>query len=100
MEAGSTAKIVDCILALKCYHEWKQWGGAIGSWKYMRSPIVSHSASRMHSRGAASIPPEPCRRLDLSTASEKQQPPVESRKLEGANGFGFQTEKKKNIVFH
>ena len=29
LQPGSTciAKIVDCILALKAYYEWKQWGG-------------------------------------------------------------------------
>ncbi|KAK1268905.1 Kinesin-4 [Acorus gramineus] len=30
---GSSSKVVDCILCLKGYHEWKQSGG-IGIWKY------------------------------------------------------------------
>ncbi|ERN14562.1 hypothetical protein AMTR_s00038p00117280 [Amborella trichopoda] len=44
LEAGSTVKIVDCVLALKSYYEWKQCGGN-GSWKYvasMRSPMVEN----------------------------------------------------------
>lgn len=72
MEAGSTAKIVDCILSLKYYHEWKQYGSSNGSWKYARSPLVFHSSSRMYSRTAGSNPAEPCRRLDMSVVSGKQ----------------------------
>ncbi|CAM6051253.1 unnamed protein product [Sphagnum compactum] len=33
---SSSAKLVDCILALKAYHEWKQ-GGAMGFWR-LKSP--------------------------------------------------------------
>ncbi|RXH82195.1 hypothetical protein DVH24_036536 [Malus domestica] len=32
-QGGKSARIVNCVLALKSYSEWKQ-GGAIGSWKY------------------------------------------------------------------
>ncbi|KAK3008700.1 hypothetical protein RJ639_015249 [Escallonia herrerae] len=32
-KGGSSSKVVDCILCLKGYHEWKQAGG-IGVWKY------------------------------------------------------------------
>ncbi|KAA8523524.1 hypothetical protein F0562_009947 [Nyssa sinensis] len=32
-KGGSSGKVVDCILCLKGYHEWKQAGG-IGVWKY------------------------------------------------------------------
>ncbi|KAK1292878.1 Kinesin-4 [Acorus calamus] len=32
-KGGSSSKVVDCILCLKGYHEWKQSGG-IGIWKY------------------------------------------------------------------
>lgn len=31
-QGGKSARIVDCVLALKSYHDWKQ-GGANGSWK-------------------------------------------------------------------
>ncbi|XP_077241692.1 P-loop nucleoside triphosphate hydrolases superfamily protein with CH (Calponin Homology) domain-containing protein isoform X2 [Tasmannia lanceolata] len=73
LEAGSTTKIVDCILALKSYHEWKQCGGVgNGSWKYGRSPIISHSSTRTHS-----CSPHPCRRLDMSAAATEKQQPIE-----------------------
>ncbi|TQD70399.1 hypothetical protein C1H46_044074 [Malus baccata] len=32
-QGGKSARIVNCVLALKLYYEWKQ-GGGIGSWKY------------------------------------------------------------------
>ncbi|XP_058112865.1 kinesin-like protein KIN-14F [Magnolia sinica] len=32
-KGGSSNKVVDCILCLKGYHEWKQAGG-IGTWRY------------------------------------------------------------------
>lgn len=33
MQGGSSGKVVDCILCLKGYHEWKLAGG-IGVWRY------------------------------------------------------------------
>ena len=36
MSSSSSAKLVDCILALKSYHDWKQ-GGALGFWR-LKSP--------------------------------------------------------------
>lgn len=33
LQGGSSGKVVDCILCLKGYYEWKQAGG-IGVWKY------------------------------------------------------------------
>ncbi len=36
LSPSSSAKLVDCILALKSYHEWKQ-GGALGFWR-LKSP--------------------------------------------------------------
>ncbi|GMH25788.1 hypothetical protein Nepgr_027631 [Nepenthes gracilis] len=33
LKGGSSSKIVDCILCLKGYYEWKQAGG-IGVWRY------------------------------------------------------------------
>ncbi|KAJ7977892.1 Kinesin-like protein [Quillaja saponaria] len=32
-QGGKSARVVNCVLALKSYNEWKQ-GGKIGSWKY------------------------------------------------------------------
>ncbi|OMO71404.1 hypothetical protein CCACVL1_18234 [Corchorus capsularis] len=70
LEAGSAAKVVDCILALKSYHECKQinCGNANGYYKLTRSPMVMHSATKMQSRALS----ESCRRLDLSSACDKQ----------------------------
>ena len=33
LQGGSSSKVVDCILCLKGYYEWKQAGG-IGVWRY------------------------------------------------------------------
>ena len=41
MSSSSSAKLVDCILALKSYHDWKQ-GGALGFWR-LKSPTGSGS---------------------------------------------------------
>ncbi|GFY93677.1 P-loop nucleoside triphosphate hydrolases superfamily protein with CH (Calponin Homology) domain-containing protein [Actinidia rufa] len=68
-EVGSSAKVVDCILALKAYHEWKQMSGGNGTFKPPRSPLVMHSSSRIHSRTLGAISSDSCRRLELSTAS-------------------------------
>ncbi|XP_019710250.1 kinesin-like protein KIN-14A [Elaeis guineensis] len=72
LEAGSAAKIVDCILALKSYHEWKQCNGGNGPWKLAKSPVVPQSAGRMQSH-TVSLSSVPCRHLDMSTTSEKQK---------------------------
>lgn len=68
LEVGSLAKVVDCILALKAYHEWKQTSGGHGFFKPPRSPMVMHSASRNHPRASGAISSDPCRKLDMSTA--------------------------------
>ncbi|KAG0585317.1 hypothetical protein KC19_2G003100 [Ceratodon purpureus] len=44
MSSNSSAKLVDCILALKSYHDWKQ-GGALGFWR-LKSP--SHPTGNMN----------------------------------------------------
>ncbi|XP_002992813.2 kinesin-like protein KIN-14F [Selaginella moellendorffii] len=49
---GSMTKVVDCILALKSYNEWKQTG-ALGSWKYagsLRSPLRGNVYPRGYGR--------------------------------------------------
>ncbi|XWS43120.1 hypothetical protein CRYUN_Cryun16bG0074800 [Craigia yunnanensis] len=72
LEAGTEAKVVDCILNLKSYHECKQinCGNANGYYKLTRSPMVMHSATKIHSRASS----ESCRRLDMSAACDKQPP--------------------------
>jgi kinesin family protein C2/C3 len=84
LEAGSAAKVVDCILTLKSYHEWKQTGGGSGFYKNAKSPFVVHSATRMNTRASAATSSDSCRRLDMSATCEKQ-PSIEgdNQKLEG-----------------
>nr|XP_019707218.1 kinesin-like protein KIN-14A [Elaeis guineensis] len=72
LDAGSVAKIVDCILALKFYHEWRH------------APIVPQSAGRMQSHTISSSSASR-RHLDMLTTSEKQQPlQKENQKCEDA----------------
>lgn len=84
MEAGLAGKVVDCILALKSYNEWKQMNSGNGFNKYLKSPLVMNSANRVHSKASALAPSESCRHLDMSAACERQ-PPAEgaNQKLEG-----------------
>ncbi|KAF3455846.1 hypothetical protein FNV43_RR00488 [Rhamnella rubrinervis] len=72
IEAGSGAKVIDCILSLKSYHEGKQITGANGFYKYAKSPSVLHVANRMHSRASAAISSDSCRCLDMSVSCERQ----------------------------
>lgn len=84
MEAGSSAKVVDCILALKSYHEWKLMSRGNGIYKHVRSPMVSNSANRINPRSSAAILSNSCRRLDLSdTCQKKAHPTAENMALEG-----------------
>lgn len=89
LEAGSAAKVVDCILGLKAFYEWKlSMSNGNGLYKHMRSPLVMHSATRIHGRSTAGASSDSCRRLfDMSTASEKQPQLGEVGKLEGVIGF-------------
>ncbi|XP_050226544.1 kinesin-like protein KIN-14L [Mercurialis annua] len=71
LEAGSVAKVVDCVLALKSYHECKQMNGGNGFYRPTRSPIVFPPSNGNNSRPISS---ESCRRLDMSAATEKNPP--------------------------
>ncbi|KAM6568317.1 hypothetical protein CsatB_016302 [Cannabis sativa] len=87
LEAGSAAKVVDCILALKSYHECKQQSSvaANGIHRYVKSPLVMTSVNRMQSKASAAISADSCRRLDMSTICERQLPiEGDSKKLEEA----------------
>lgn len=88
ISSNSSAKLVDCILALKSYHDWKQ-GGALGLWR-LKSP--SHSTgninrsvpkfSRSKSMNNSSNArkkwaiPDPESLDDTSLASLSNQPPT------------------------
>ncbi|KAL5546337.1 hypothetical protein UlMin_006024 [Ulmus minor] len=80
LDAGSTAKVVDCVLALKALHEWKQISSRNGFHKFAKSPLVKQSGNRMQSKP---IPSDSYRRLDMSTACDRQPPfNGETKKLE------------------
>ncbi|KAI3471611.1 hypothetical protein Pfo_028261 [Paulownia fortunei] len=67
LEEGSSTKVVDCILALKDYHEWKQM-----------------TAGRIHARSPALVSYDSSRQLDMSGGSNKPMPSASDiRKLEG-----------------
>ncbi|KAI4300804.1 hypothetical protein L6164_034138 [Bauhinia variegata] len=76
LEAGSVAKVVDCILGLKSYQEWKQTNSDNRLNKHIKSPLVANSSSKMLSRASAGFSSDTCRQLDMSATSEKQ-PPLE-----------------------
>jgi len=76
LEKGSASKVVDCILALKSFHELKQMNNQNGYNKCIKSPLPM----RMQSRAAAALPSDACRQLDLSATMEKM-PPAESKFL-------------------
>ncbi|KAL5745631.1 hypothetical protein ACOSP7_026777 [Xanthoceras sorbifolium] len=73
LEAGSAVKVVDCILALKSYHEMKQRNSVNGCHRHARSPMVIHSASRPL-RASAANPSDSSRRLEMSASRQKGQP--------------------------
>ncbi|KAL0339681.1 UNVERIFIED_CONTAM: Kinesin-like protein KIN-14L [Sesamum radiatum] len=84
LEEGSASKVVDCLLALKAYHEWKQMTGGSGIFKPPRSPLVVHSAGRIHARSPGLVLCDSSRQLDMSGGSKKPFPSVsDTRKLEG-----------------
>lgn len=47
-KGGSSSKVVDCILCLKGYHEWKQSGG-IGVWRYGGTVRITSSPKELQS---------------------------------------------------
>ncbi|KAK9922060.1 hypothetical protein M0R45_030542 [Rubus argutus] len=77
LDAGSAGKVVDCVLALRTYNEWKQMSN--GNYKHIKSPLVMHSANRMHSRPPATASSHSCRNLDMSAGLDRQ-PPIEGDK--------------------
>ncbi|XP_073154118.1 kinesin-like protein KIN-14L [Henckelia pumila] len=69
-ERGSSTKVVDCILALKDYHEWKQMTGGNGLYKPPRSPLVMHSTG-IHARSPGMFTYDSSRRLDMLEGNHK-----------------------------
>ncbi|WOK96044.1 kinesin-4 isoform X2 [Canna indica] len=75
LDVGSAAKIVDCILALKTFHECQQSYGDNGPLKHIKSPLAPQSAARI--RPIISSGSVNSRRLDMSNADKKE--PVENK---------------------
>ncbi|KAH6818764.1 P-loop nucleoside triphosphate hydrolases superfamily protein with CH domain-containing protein [Perilla frutescens var. frutescens] len=74
LEDGSSTKVVDCILALKDYHEWKQMTGGSGVYKPPRSPLIVNSTGRICPRTPGLTTCNSSRRLDMSGTSNKSMP--------------------------
>lgn len=72
LDAGTVGKIVDCVISLKSYHEWKQAGGANGPNKYMKSPLAVRY-SQIQSENVASGPSPSLKRLDLTEVDADTQ---------------------------
>ncbi|PHU11499.1 Kinesin-4 [Capsicum chinense] len=84
IEAGSSTKVVDCILELKAYHEWKQMTGGVGCYKPLRSPLLTPSRGRIQEQTHVTINSDSHRRLEMSASFPKQSPTDEEiKKLEG-----------------
>ncbi|GAB2274516.1 hypothetical protein Dimus_009285 [Dionaea muscipula] len=50
MRSDQLSRVVDCILALKAYHGWKQINGGTGVSKCTKSPLLSNSRRKNFSR--------------------------------------------------
>ncbi|KAL3533752.1 hypothetical protein ACH5RR_007273 [Cinchona calisaya] len=74
IEEGSSTKVVDCILDLKAYQEWKQMNGSNGFNKPPRSPFMVHSSCRPNTRSQGTLNSNSCRKLDVSANCDKQSP--------------------------
>ncbi|XP_047260701.1 kinesin-like protein KIN-14L, partial [Capsicum annuum] len=84
IEAGSSTKVVDCILELKAYHEWKQMTGGVECYKPLRSPLLTPSRGRIQEHTHVTINSDSHRRLEMSASFPKQSPTDEEiKKLEG-----------------
>ncbi|PHT54581.1 Kinesin KP1 [Capsicum baccatum] len=84
IEAGSSTKVVDCILELKAYHEWKQMTGGVGCYKPLRSPLLTPSRGRIQEQTHVTVNSDSHRRLEMSASFPKQSlTDEEIKKLEG-----------------
>ncbi|KAL9255675.1 Kinesin-like protein, partial [Drosera capensis] len=69
-EAGSAGRVVDCILALKAYHDLKQVNGGSGVSKRVKSPLLTTSGSKNLSRPQNAAATKSHRQLDMSAAGD------------------------------
>ncbi|KAL8147318.1 uncharacterized protein LOC141706069 [Apium graveolens] len=75
LEAGSSTKVVDCILELKALHDWKQMNGGNGFNKPPRSQFAMLTAGKINSQVSEVF--DPHRRLSM-TGSCNRETPTES----------------------
>lgn len=84
MEAGSSAKVVDCILELKALYDWKQMNGGNGFNKPPRSPFVMLTTGKVNSQVSEGTSLDPHRRLSLNASCNKEiLAESETQNLEG-----------------
>lgn len=84
IEEGSSTKVVDCILALKAYQEWKHMNGSNGFNKPPRSPFVVHLSGRTNTQSQGIPSSNSCRQLDVSASCDKQSSAAsENQKFQG-----------------
>ncbi|XP_066317034.1 kinesin-like protein KIN-14A isoform X1 [Miscanthus floridulus] len=76
LDAGTVGKIVDCVISLKSYHEWKQAGGANGPIKYMKSPLAVRS-SHIQSENVA-LGPSPSQKCLYLTEADADTLPFQN----------------------
>ncbi|KAI4325638.1 hypothetical protein MLD38_031020 [Melastoma candidum] len=85
LDAGSASRVVDCVLGMKAYHEWKQMSNSSANQKCLKSPLIMRLASKINSQNSTTSSEDSCRRLlDMSDACDKQQPGAVSGRA-GAN---------------
>ncbi|XP_010543540.1 PREDICTED: kinesin-like protein KIN-14G isoform X2 [Tarenaya hassleriana] len=78
LESGSVAKVVDCILGLKAYNEWKLTSSGNGSYKHIKTPTAQYSATKIQQQTAS----KSSRHLDMPSFRDgKEFKDDESNKL-------------------
>lgn len=85
---GASAKVVDSILALKCYYEWKLLGKVRdGQLKYAKSAVGRpFSAKNSQVQAATSPILKPSGQLNVLPASYKKLPYGTDQKQETSDG--------------
>ncbi|CAD5312179.1 unnamed protein product [Arabidopsis thaliana] len=71
-KGGKSARIVECVLALKSYREWKQSGGS-GTWRYiLNSKPTTFGIAKQYKRKDSEVPVDAVTNSPSSTPSSEQ----------------------------
>jgi len=71
-QGGKSARIVECVLALKSYREWKQSGGS-GTWRYiLNSKPTTFGIAKQYKRKDSEVPVDAVTNSPSSTPSSEQ----------------------------